>query len=186
MSGPTVVLLMVLSATAGTVVGPGASAAFTSSRTATTGTLTMATMTGSFANGTNDVGGSGGTGGSSYVMTGGTVATTTNRYTTLTNTGSTTLSYAGTLTAQGLSGTITATVDACSIAWAAGLCGGTTTSLLASTSIATAPTVSYGSLAMSGVLYLRYRFTAGSITPSATTFTALATPSGTASNRTAG
>ena len=185
---PLVVALMTASVLVGSAVGPGVSAAFTSSTGGTTGTLSMATLAGMFANGTNDVGATGGTGGSSYVMNGASLAlvTSVRRYTTLTHAGTVQASYGGALTAQGLSGTLTVAVDACTVAWAAGLCGGSTSSLLAATSVATNPSVSYGTLAVSGLKYLRFTLTAGSATASATTVTAAATPTAPRGDRTAG
>jgi hypothetical protein len=171
----------------GTQIGPGVSAAFTSHTAATTGTLGFAQLSASFATGTDDLGGAGGVGGSTYTMTVSVSALAgVHRYTTLTNTGSVTEALDGTLSATGLSGTLNVAVDACSVAWALGLCTGTTTSLLGATSVGGTPAVSYGSVAISALRYLRYRFTTPSLIASATV-TATAVPTGTGTgNRTAG
>lgn len=182
------VLAVVLGAVVGTQVGPGAAAAFTSQAGTTTGTFAFARLTASFATGTDDLGAPGGVGGSSYTMTVSTLllASSAHRYTTLTNTGSVTAAVNGTLAATAAVGTMNVSVDACSVAWSLGLCGGTTTSLRAATSLGSTPAVGYGSLAVSGVRYLRYTFTATSLTASATAV-ASAVPTGTGTgNRTAG
>ncbi len=183
---PLLVLVLVCAVVAGARLGRGASATFVSQTSATTGTLGFARLTASFATGTDDLGGAGGTGGSSYVITISALATPVHRFTTLTNTGSVTASIAGTVSASGLSGTMNVAVDACSVAWSLGLCSGTQTSLRSATAITGAPAVSYGSLAVNGVTYLRYTFSATSVLPSATV-TATAVPTGTGTgNRTAG
>ncbi|MGB8651608.1 MAG: hypothetical protein WCD35_13225 [Mycobacteriales bacterium] len=181
-----VVVLVLASATLGARLGPGVSAAFTSSSTKSTGTLSFASLTASFATGTDDLGAAGGVGGSSYTMTvtGLTLGLSTHRFTTLTNTGSVTETITGTVSAAVSAGSFTVAVDACSQAWSLGVCGGTTTALLAATTMPAA--VSYGSLAVSGVRYLRYTFTSTSALSTATV-TASAVPQGTGTgNRTAG
>jgi hypothetical protein len=183
----TLVLAVACSGFLGTQIGPGVSAAFTSHTGATTGTLSFAQLSASFATGTDDLGGAGGVGGSTYTMSVSvTLLTSAHRYTTLTNTGSVTEALNGTLTATGLSGTLNVAVDACSVAWALGLCTGTTTSLLGTTSVGGTPGVSYGSVAVSALRYLRYTFTTPGVSASATV-TATAVPTGTGTgDRTAG
>jgi hypothetical protein len=186
---PAAVVLLTAATLIGVNVGPGVAAGFTSHTTSTTGTLSVARLTRSYATGTDDLGAAGGVGGSSYAMTAITnlvIATTSHRFTTLTNTGSVTATFAGTVTATGTSGTMNVAVDKCSVAWSTGLCSQTTTSLRTATSLAGAPSVSYGSLAVNGVVFLRYTFTATSALASATA-TAAATPTPAAgSDRTAG
>ncbi len=182
---PVVVPLLAGAVLLGSAVGPGVSAAFTSSPSVTSGALTAATVSGSYATGTDDLGGAGGTGGASYEMTvsGLLITTSTHRYTTFTNTSSVPVTFASTLTATAASGTMTVAVDRCSVAWASLSCSGTTTSLLAA--IALPATLTFPSLAASGPLYVRYRFTATSATAGATV-TASGAWSGVARDRTAG
>lgn len=184
---PLVVPLLAGAVLVGSALGPGVAAAFTSSRTVTTGALTAATVSAAYVNGTNDIGAVGGTGGSSYVMTTSGMSTLTplHRYTTLTNNSSVAVTFASTITGTSTTGTMTVAVDRCSVAWAAGVCAGTTTALLAATPLSPAPSMSFGSVASSGVLYLRYTFTATSNGAGAT-ITATATWSGVTRNRTAG
>lgn len=185
---PVVLLLVVASALAGMHLGPGVRASFVSANTATTGTLSFAQLTGSFATGTDDLGAAGGVGGATYAMTVTALAlgTSTHRFTTLTNTGSVTASFTGSISPTGATGTMNVAVDACSQAWATGTCGGTTTSLRTAVALSGTPSVTYGSLAVGGVKYLRYTFTSTSALASAVA-TAAAVPTGTGTgNRTAG
>jgi hypothetical protein len=86
------------------------------------------------------------------------------RYRTLTNTGSLTQAFTGAVTGSGVlaatAGGLTLAVDSCSVAWTtvAGVstCAGTTTPLLATTGVSTSPAITYGSLAPSATLQLRY------------------------------
>jgi hypothetical protein len=185
---PAVVVLITAAAVIGVRVGPGVAATFTSQSTSPTGTLSVARLTGSFATGTDDLGAAGGVGGSSYVMTisGLGIGLSTHRFTSLTNTGSVLATFAGKVTATGLSGSLNLAVDKCSVAWSGGLCSGTTTALLTATSLSGAPSVTYGSLAVNGVAFVRYTFTSTSLLAGATA-TAAATPTPAAgSDRTTG
>ena len=179
---PVVVVLIAASATAGTVVGPGVSAAFTGSAVATSGSLSMATLTGTFADGVDGLGDPGGHGGRSYAMPAG---ASDDRYTTLTNTGTAPASYTGTVTAVGLTGDITIEVDACTVVWSGGLCPGTTTSLLAPIGLSSVPVVAYGALAVSEAEHLRFRFDRD-VGASATSFLATVVAAGVAGDRTSG
>jgi hypothetical protein len=158
-----VLVLVVAAATLGMQVGPGVRASFTSGTTRTTGTLSFASLTSSFAGGTDDLGAVGGVGGATYTLTVSLTltGTATHRYTTLTNTSSVPAALAGAVTGSVPVGTMTVAVDRCSIPWAATLCTGAT-SVRAATALSPAPSVSYGSLAVGGLLYLRYTFTATS------------------------
>jgi hypothetical protein len=110
----------------------------------------------------------------------------THRFTTLTNSSSVAAALTGPVTGSIPVGTMTVAVDRCSVAWVATLCGGTTTSVRTAAALSAAPSVGYGSLAVSGLLNLRYTFTATS-TPASATVVAQAVPSGTGTgNRTAG
>ena len=185
---PLVVLLVAGSAYLGSLLGPGVRASFVSSNTATTGSLTFARLTGSFATGTDDLGAAGGVGGASYAMTVTALAlgTSTHRFTTLTNTGSVTASFTGTVVPTGATGTMNVAVDSCSQAWAAGACGGATTSLRSAVSLSGSPPVTYGSIAVNAAKFLRYTFTSTSALASAVA-TAAAIPTGTGTgDRTAG
>lgn len=185
---PVVILLVVAAGLLGTRIGTGVRATFVSSTTSTTGTLSFARLTGSFATGTDDLGAAGGVGGSTYVMTVTALAlgTSTHRFTTLTNTGSVTASFTGALTPTGATGTMNVAVDSCSQAWAAGACGGVTTSVRSAVALSGSPSISYGSLAVNGVKFLRYTFTSTSALASAVA-TAAAVPTGTGTgDRTAG
>ncbi|MDP9101366.1 MAG: hypothetical protein M3N21_04375 [Actinomycetota bacterium] len=185
---PVVIALVVASGFLGSHIGVGVRASFVSSSTSTTGSLTFARLTGSFAAGTDDLGATGGVGGSTYVMTVTALAlgASTHRFTTLTNTGSVTAAFTGTITPTGASGTMNVAVDSCSQAWASGLCGGSTTSLRSATALSGAPSVTYGSLAVNAVKFLRYTFTSTSTLASAVA-TAAAVPTGTGTgDRTAG
>lgn len=84
------------------------------------------------------------------------------RYVNLTNDGSATAPFAGTLAGTGdLGAHLSAAVDTCSVPWTstagASSCTGTTTPLLASTSIASPANITYGTIA--SVQYVRYTFT---------------------------
>jgi hypothetical protein len=177
-------MLMAGSVLLGSAIGPGVSAAWTSSTTSATGTFTFATSSAAFTAGTNDASITGGSAGSSYVVSVGALAVAANTYTTLTNTSTVSATLAGALSASAIG--VTARVDQCSVAWAAGACSGSTTALLALTALGT-PSVTYGTaLASNAVVYLRYRFTSTAITATTVTAAVTVTPTTTGTNRTAG
>ncbi len=146
-----------IAAAATALVGAGAFAAWTSTSSSTTGSLTAATVT------------------QTNVDANSTTFTTalTNmlpgdflyRYRILTNTGSVTQTMTGAVTNSGVlagTGGLEMKVDSCSVAWTtvAGVstCAGTPTSILGVTGVSTDPAISYGSLAAAGVQNLRYTF----------------------------
>ena len=84
--------------TVGSQVGPGAQARFTSGAASSTGALTMASLSGLFATGTDDTGAPGGTGGDTFVITVSGLmpsGVSTRRYTTLSNIGAVASTFAG-------------------------------------------------------------------------------------------
>lgn len=90
------------------------------------------------------------------------------RYVNLTNDGSATAPFAGTLAGTGdLGAQLSAAVDTCSVPWTApggvSTCTGTTTPLLASAPITSPVNVTYGTIA--SVQYVRYTFTFSSAAP---------------------
>ena len=185
---PGVLLVVVAAAALGMQVGPGVRASFTSRTTQTTGAFSFATLTSSFANGTDDLGAVGGVGGASYTMTVSLplIGAVTHRFTTLTNTSSVPAALTGTMTGVTPVGAMTVAVDRCSVAWAATLCTGTTTAVRTATALSSTPSVSYGTWPVNGTTYLRYTYTATS-TPASATVVAQAVPTGTGTgNRTAG
>lgn len=90
------------------------------------------------------------------------------RYVNLSNDGTATAPYSGTLGATGdLGPQLTASADACSVPWTSpggvSTCTGTTTALLAATSIATPAAVTYGPI--TSTLHVRYSFTFSTAAP---------------------
>jgi hypothetical protein len=83
-----------------------------------------------------------------------------NRYADLTNTGSVSQTFSGTVTGSGSLGpAMTVKVDTCSVAWSAnGTCSATTTAVLAATATSPAASVSFPALATNGVSHARFQF----------------------------
>ncbi len=138
------------------LVGAGTFAAWQSTTGGTTGTYSAATVTAS----ETDTNGTTFSSAVSNLLPGDYAY----RYRVLSNTGSVSQVFSGAVSGAGTlattAGGLTIAVDSCSVAWTtvAGVstCSGTTTALLATTGVSTSPSISYGTLAASGTLNLRY------------------------------
>lgn len=141
-------------AAAVSMIGAGAYAAWTSTTGGTTGTYDAATVTAS----DSDHGGTTFSTGVSNLLPGDYLY----RYRTLDNTGSVAQAFTGAVSGSGTlgntAGGLQVTVDKCATAWSSGSCAGGSTTILSTVDTASAPSISYGSLASGAKTYLRYTF----------------------------
>ena len=146
-----------IAAAATALVGAGAFAAWTSTNSATTGSLAAATVTQTNVDANSTT--------FATALTNMLPGDYLYRYRILTNTGSVAQTMTGAVTGAGTlagAGGLEIKVDTCSVPWTTvatvSTCAGTPTNILTTTSVSSAPALNFGSLAAAGVENIRYTF----------------------------